>query len=94
MRKRIGPQLRQRRDGGGADKTVKHNRNALPPRRERRAQYGGEFAPAERRGRCERFAQYGRIPRQRIIDRLALARETFFVDAGAAAGPARAAVAK
>jgi len=29
MRKRIGPQLRQRRNRGGADKTIKHDRDAL-----------------------------------------------------------------
>ena len=94
MRERVGAQLGERRDRRGADEAVEQHRNALPPRRERRAENGGKFAAAERRSDRERIVQQPGMTRERRIDDGALARQAVLVDAGAAAGPARAAAAE
>ncbi len=94
MRQRVGAQFRQRRHRRGADKAVEQHRNALPPRRERRAENGGKLAAAERRGNGQRIVERRDMARQRGIDHGALARQAVFIDAGAAAGPARTAAAE
>ena len=54
----------------------------------------GELAAAERGGERERIVAQRRVAGERRIDDGALAREPGVVDAGAAAGPARAAAAE
>ena len=65
MRQRVGAQLCERRDRRGADEAVEQDRNALPPRRQRRAENGGKLAAAERRGDRERIVQRGDMARER-----------------------------
>ena len=43
---------------------------------------------------AERIVQHAGVPRERAVDDAALARQAVFIDAGAAAGPARAAAAE
>ena len=50
MRQRVGAQFIKRRDCGGANEAVEHDRNASAPRRQRGAKNGGKLAAAERRG--------------------------------------------
>ena len=75
-------------------KAVEQHRDALPPRRQRRAEDGGKLAAAERRGDRQRIVEHGGMAGERAVDDRALAREAFIIDAGAAAGPARAAAAE
>ncbi len=94
MRQRVGAQLGQRRHRGGANKTIEQNRNAPAPRRQCGAENGGKLAAAECRGYGQRVVQRCDMSRDRPVDRAALARQAVFVDAGAAAGPTRAAAAE
>ena len=86
---RIGAELRQRRHGGGADEAVEQDRNAQMPRGERRAEDGGKLASAQRGGDAQRIAEDRAVPRERRIDRRALALRSPIVDAGAVTGEAQ-----
>ena len=57
MIERIAAQLRQRRDRRGADEAVEQHRDPALARRQRRAQDGGKFAPAERRRARQRVGE-------------------------------------
>ena len=63
-------------------------------RGERRAEDGGKLAAAERRRHAQRVAEDRIVPGERLVDRLALAREARIVEAGAVTGEARAAAAE
>ena len=60
----------------------------------RGAEDGGELAAAERGGDAERIVEEAGVTVERAVDDVALARKPVVVDAGAAAGPARAAAAE
>ena len=64
------------------------------PRGERSAENGGKLAAAERGGDVQRIGKHGGVARERAVDGDAFARHAVIVDAGAAAGPARAATAE
>ena len=57
VRERVGAELIERRDRGGADEAVEQNRNAVAPRRERRAENGGKLAAAEGSRNAERIVE-------------------------------------
>src|SRR5690349_16482946 len=94
VRERVGAQLVERRDRGGADEAIEQNGNVVSSRRQRRAENGGKLAAAERRRDLERVVEQGGVMRQRTVDGRALAREAFVIDTSAAAGPAPATAAE
>ena len=94
MGQRVAAQPGERRQSRGADEAVDDDRNALPPRRQRRAQDGGELTAAHCGGDLQRIAEDRAMTRQSSINRGALAGESLIVDAGAAARPARPAAAE
>ena len=94
MGERIGPQLHQRRGRRGADEAVEQDWNALPPRRQCRAEDRRQLAAAESRGDRQRVVEQCGVTVECAIDDGALALKSRVVDAGAATGPARAAAAE
>ena len=94
MVERAGAKLGPWRHGGGADEAVEQRRDAPMPRGERGAEDGGKLASAERGRDAQRIAEDRAVSGERRVDRLALALEAAFVDAGAVAGEACAAAAE
>ncbi len=82
------------RDRRDADEAVQQHGHAQMPGGQRRAEQGRRFAAAERHRDAQRIAAMRRVPGERRIDRCALASKPLVVEAGAAAGPARAVAAE
>ena len=90
MIERAGIEARERQHRRCRDETVEQHGNVMPPRGEYSAGDRREFAAAKRCRHRERIAENGAMEIQRGLDRRAFARQPVVVDAGAAAGPARA----
>src|ERR1700741_4907516 len=94
MRERIGPQLCERRDCRSADEAVEQDWNALPPRRQCRAEDRRKLAAAESRSDRERIVELCGVTVEGTIDDGALALKSPIVDASAATRPTRTAAAE